>query len=154
MLAVPRPDSLGLDVSRAEAWLGRAGTETDADLTPTAGQRSYVLASQRAAARQSRIVVGVSVTVAVIALGLGVVALLSRNQAVTSANSSRALALATESQNELTVDPEVSVALAREEVALTPIPQALSALRQASSTSSERMNSDWSPRMTSWSRRW
>jgi len=121
----------GAQLKAAEAWLGRAGTETDADLTPTAGQRSYVLASQRAAARQSRIVVGASVTVAVIALGLGVVALLSRNQAVTSANSSRALALATESQNELTVDPEVSVALAREAVALTPIPQALSALRQA-----------------------
>ena len=129
----------GAQLKAAEAWLGRAGTETDADLTPTAGQRSYVLASQRAAARQSRIVVGASVTVAVIALGLGVVALLSRNQAVTSANSSRALALATESQNELTVDPEVSVALAREAVALTPIPQALSALRQAMDESAVRV---------------
>jgi WD40 repeat protein len=129
----------GAQLKAAEAWLGRAGAETDTDLTPTAVQRSYVLASQRAAARQSRIVVGVSVTVAAIALGLGVLALLSRNTAVASANSSRALALATESQNELTVDPEVSVALAREAVALTPIPQAVSALRQAMDASAVRV---------------
>jgi WD40 repeat protein len=127
----------GTQLKAAEAWLGRAGADTDP--TPTALQRGYVLASRRATSRQGRIVVGASATIAVIALGLGVLALLSRNQAVSSANGSRALALAAESQNELTVDPEVSVILAREAVALMPIPQAVAALRQAMDASALRV---------------
>jgi WD40 repeat protein len=134
----------GAQLKAAEAWLGRTGTDTDP--TPTALQRGYVLASRRATSRQGRIVVGASVAIAVIALGLGVLALLSRNQAVSSANGSRALALAAESQNELTVDPEVSVMLAREAVALMPIPQAVAALRQAMDASALRVTLPSVPR--------
>jgi WD40 repeat protein len=128
----------GAQLKAAEAWLGRSGIDTDP--TPTALQRDYVLTSRRATSRQGRIVVGTSVTIAVIALGLGVLALLSRNQAVSSANGSRAVALAAESQNELTVDPEVSVVLAREAVSLMPIPQAVAALRQAMDASAVRVS--------------
>ena len=84
--------------------------------------------------------------VAVIALGLGVFAFFSRNQAVSarnqavsSGNGSRALALAAESQNELSADPEVSVILAQDAVKLKPIPQAAAALRQAMDTSALRL---------------
>ena len=116
---------------------GRTGP--GADQTSTAVQRDYVLASRRAATRRGRIMVGVSVAVAVIALGLGVLALVSRNQAVSSGKSSQALALAAESQNDLSADPEVSVILAQEAVRLKPIPQALAALRQAMDTSALRV---------------
>ena len=50
-----------------------------------------------------------------------------------------ALALAAESQNDLSTDPEVSVIVAQEAVRLKPIPQAVSALRQAMDTSALRV---------------
>ncbi len=127
----------GAELKAAEGWLARIGL--GADQTSTALQRDYVLASRRAATRRGRIVVGVSVAVAVIALGLGVLALVSRDQAVSSGKSSQALALAAESQNDLSADPEVSVILARDAVQLKPIPQALAALRQAMDTSALRV---------------
>jgi len=134
----------GAELKAAEGWLVRTGP--GADQASTALQRDYVLASQRAATRRGRITVGVSLVVAVIALGLGVFAFFSRNQAVSarnqavsSGNGSRALALAAESQNELSADPEVSVILAQEAVKLKPIPQAVAALRQAMDTSALRV---------------
>jgi WD40 repeat protein len=127
----------GAELKAAEGWLARIGP--GADQASTAVQRDYVLASRRAATRRGRIIVGVSVGVAVIALGLGVVALVSRNQAVSSDKSSQALALAAESQNDLSADPEVSVILAQEAVRLKPIPRALAALRQAMDTSALRV---------------
>jgi WD40 repeat protein len=127
----------GTELKAAEGWLGRTGA--GADQASTAVQRDYVLASRRAAIRRGRITVGVSVVVAVIALGLGVLALVSRNQAVSSGQGSQALALAAESQNDLSTDPEVSVIVAQEAVRLKPIPQALSALRQAMDASALRV---------------
>jgi WD40 repeat protein len=127
----------GAELKAAEGWL--AGTGPGADQESTAVQQDYVLTSRRAAIRRGRIMVGVSVAVAVIAVGLGVLALVSRNQAVSSSQGSRALALAAESQNELSADPEVSVILARDAVQLKPIPQALAALRQAMDASALRV---------------
>jgi hypothetical protein len=127
----------GAELKAAEGWLARIGPGPDQ--AATAVQRDYVLASRRAATRRGRIIVGVSVAVAVIALGLGVFALFSRNQAVSSSDSSRALALAAESQNKLSTDPEVSVIVAQEAVRLKPIPQALAALRQAMDASALRV---------------
>ena len=54
-------------------------------------------------------------------------------------NTARAQALAAESQNELTADPEVSVLLARQAVQQRPIPQAVAALRQAMDASPVRV---------------
>jgi len=119
----------GSELKAAENWLAR--TPLDADPTPTTLQSEYVLASRRAAARRGRTLVGVSVAVTVVAIGLGVIALVSRNQAVSTGNTARAQALAAESQNDLTADPEVSVLLAREALQQRPIPQAVAALRQA-----------------------
>jgi len=127
----------GAELKAAEAWLARTGR--GADQAATEVQRNYVLASRRAATRRGRITVGVSLIVAIVAIGLGVFALLSRNQAVSSGDSSRALALAAESQNDLSTDPEVSVIVAQEAVRVKPIPQALAALRQAMDASALRV---------------
>ena len=82
----------------------------------------------------------------VISVGLGVLAQKSRNQAVASRNQAvktgnfaRAQALAAESLNELSADPEVSVLLARQAVQVSPIPQAVAALRQAIDASAVRL---------------
>src|SRR6202163_2014519 len=127
----------GSELKAAEDWLAR--TPLDADPTPTTLQNEYVLASARAAARRGRTLLGVSVAVTALAIGLGVIALVSRNQAVSRRNTARAQALAAESQNQLTADPEVSVLLARRAVQTPPIPQAVAALRQAMDSSPVRV---------------
>ena len=127
----------GSELKAAESWL--AGTPMDADPAPTTLQNEYILASRRAAARRQRTLLGVSVAVTAVAIGLGVLALVSRNQAVSSSNTARAQALAAESENQLSADPEVSVLLARHAVQVSPIPQAVSALRQAMDTSAVRL---------------
>jgi hypothetical protein len=75
----------------------------------------------------------------VIAVALGVLALASRNQAVSSSTTARAQALAAESLSELSADPEVSVLLARQAVEVSPIPKAVAALRQAMDASPVRL---------------
>lgn len=85
----------------------------------------------RRARRVARAGVSALALLVVIAARLGVVALRSRNQAVSTADTARADALAAESQNELSADPEVSVLLACQAVHVAPIPQAVAALRQA-----------------------
>ena len=128
----------------AEDWLAR--TPPDADPAPTTLQSEYVLASRQATTRRQRVLLVTSLAVTIVALGLGLLALLSRNQAVSARNKAvsagniaRSQALAAESQNELTADPEVSVLLARQAVRVTPTPQAVSALRQAMDASAVRV---------------
>ena len=89
--------------------------------------------------RFARAGVSALVLLVVLAVGLGVLALASRNQAVVTGNTARAQALASESQNELSTDPEVSVLLAREAVAVSPVPQAVTALREAMDASPVRL---------------
>ena len=127
----------GSELKAAESWLARI--PVDADPAPTTLQNEYILASRRAAARRQRALLGVSVAVTAVAIGLGVLALVSRNQAVSSSNTARAQALAAEADNQLSADPEVSVLLARQAVQVAPIPQAVSALRQAMDTSAVRL---------------
>jgi WD40 repeat protein len=126
----------GSELRAAEDWLTQSSHGTDP--APTALQVEYVAASRKANANRSRRVVAISLAVAVVALGLGIVALLSRNQAVSSGNTARSQALAAESQNELTSDPEVSIVLAQKAVQLAPIPAAVGALRQALDASEVR----------------
>jgi WD40 repeat protein len=127
----------GSELNAAENWLAR--TPVDADPTPTTLQSEYVLASRRAAVRRGRTLLGASGAVTALAIGLGVIALVSRNQAISVGNTARAQALAAESQNELTADPEVSVLLARQAVQQRPIPEAVAALRQAMDASPVRV---------------
>jgi WD40 repeat protein len=96
--------------------------------------------------RLARAGVSALAALVVISIVLGAIALHSRNQAVVSRNEAvsigniaRARALAAESQNELTADPLVSVLLARRAVAISPIPQAVAALRQAIDASAVRL---------------
>jgi WD40 repeat protein len=93
----------------------------------------------RRARRLARAGVGALAALVVVAVGLGVLALVSRDQAVTASTTARAEALAAESQNELLADPEVAVLLARRAVEVSPIPQAVAALRQAMDASSVRV---------------
>ncbi len=127
----------GSELKVAENWSARS--PVDADPTPTTLQSEYVLESRKAAARRGRTFLAVSVVVTGLAIGLGVIALVSRNQAVSVGNTARAQALAAESQNELTADPEVSVLLARQAVQQRPIPQAVAALRQSMDASAVRV---------------
>ncbi len=127
----------GSELKAAESWL--AGTSPEAEPAPTTVQSEYVLASRRAAARRQRTLVTASLVVAVVAVGVGVVALVPRNQAVSAGRTDRVQALAAESQNELSADPEVSVLLARQAVQTDPDPQAVAALRQAVDASAVRV---------------
>ncbi len=126
----------GSELKAAENWLAR--TSPEAEPAPTTVQNEYVLASRRAAARRQRTLATVSLVVAVVAVGLGVLALVSRNQAVSAGRTDRAQALAAESENELSGDPEVSVLLGRQAVQTEPDQQAVAALRQAVDASAVR----------------
>ena len=67
----------------------------------------------RRARRLAHAGVGALAALVLLAAGLGALALASRNQAIDTTNTARAQALSSESQNELSTDPEVSVLLAR-----------------------------------------
>jgi WD40 repeat protein len=127
----------GSELRGAEEWLGRSSQVSDP--APTALQVDYVLASRKGNARRSRRVLATSVAVAVVALALGLVALVSRNQAVSNASTARSQVLAAESQLELSSDPEVSIILAQKAVRIDPTPQAVGALRQALDASRVRV---------------
>jgi len=126
----------GSELDSAENWL--AGCGPDSDPSPTTLQSEYVLAGRRAATRRQRTLVMASVSVAVLALGLGAVALVSRNQAVASGKTDRVQALAAESADDASADPEVSVLLGREAVQILPNPVAVAALREATDASAVR----------------
>ena len=118
----------GSELTAAEGWL--AGAQNDADPPPTELQRSYLLASRQSnLRRQRRFAVG-GVSVAVVAVALLVFALISRGQAVTAETTASSRALAAESQNLLTSDPETSVLVATKALEESPTPDALFATRR------------------------
>ena len=89
--------------------------------------------------RLARAGVGTLAVLVVITVALGLLALVSRNQAVSTSTSARAQALAAEGLDELSADPEVSVLLARQAVTVSPIPKAVAALRRAMDASPVRL---------------
>jgi len=127
----------GSELRSAEDWLARSSQVSDP--APTALQVDYVLASRKSNSRRSRRVLATSIAVAVVAVALGLVALVSRNQAVSNASAARSQVLAAESQLELTSDPEVSILLAQKAVRMAPTPEAVGALRQALDASRVRV---------------
>jgi DNA-binding SARP family transcriptional activator/WD40 repeat protein len=97
-------------------------------------EREFVAASRAESGRQVRrlrmVLAGVAVLlVAAIAGGIG--ALVLRQDAQDTARAEKSLALATESQAQLTVDPERSILLAMAAVSAAPTPGAVFALRRA-----------------------
>ena len=119
----------GSELAAAEGWL--AGAPADADPPPTELQRSYLLASRQSnLRRQRRFAVG-GLSVAAVAIALLVFALISRSQAVTAETAASSRALAAESQNLLSSDPETSVLVASKALEESPTPDALYAVRHA-----------------------
>lgn len=119
----------GSELSAAESWL--AGASHGGEPAPTPLQREYVLASRHAAMRRQRSLAAASMAVAVISLGLLAFALISRGQAISAQTVATSRALAAQSQNQLAVDPELSILLAMRAVRASPTPDALFALRAA-----------------------
>lgn len=119
----------GSELTAAESWL--AAAQTDADPPPTELQRSYLLASRQSNLRRQRRFAVAGLSVGAVAIALLVFALISRSQAVTAEATASSRALAAESQNLLTTDPETSVLVASKALEVSPTPDALYAVRQA-----------------------
>ncbi len=119
----------GRELTAAESWL--AGAQTGAEPPPTELQRSYLLASRQSnLRRQRRFAVG-GLSIAAVSIALLVFALISRSQAITAETTASSRALAAESQNLLTTDPETSVLVASKALKESPTPDALYAARRA-----------------------
>ncbi|HEY2436659.1 MAG TPA: TIR domain-containing protein, partial [Solirubrobacteraceae bacterium] len=120
----------GSELTAAEGWL--AGVREGVEPAPMHLQREYVVASRQAATRRARTLVSASLAVAVVSLGLLVFALISRGEAISAQAVAKSRALAAQSENQLAVDPELSILLAMQAVRASPTPDAMFALRAAS----------------------
>ncbi len=127
----------GSELKAAEGWL--AASPEDADPAPTLLQREYLLASREGAARRQRVLAGGSLAVALVSIGLLVFALISRQQAVSARTIETSRALAAQSENQLAVDPELSILLGEQAVRTSPTPDAMFALRAAIDASPLRL---------------
>ena len=147
----------GQPLREAEEWL--AGDDAAKDPQPTALQRSYLLASRRGATARQRRLIAVSAIVTVVAIGLAIMAFLQRQDAIDQrtiavaqkqeadaqraeadrqrenaeqqAATARSRALAANSEAALDADPELSIRLAVEALAVDHTSEAESALREA-----------------------
>ena len=126
----------GSELTAAEGWLA---SSADKEPGPTAVQQEYVYASRAASSRRQRGFVGASLVVAAVSIALLVFALISRHDAVNERTTAEARALAGQSGNQLAVDPELSLLLAREAVRTKATPDALFALRRALDASPLRL---------------
>ena len=118
----------GAELTSAEQWLAAAPGK---DPAPTALHQQYLLACRRAATRrQRRFAAGIS-AVAAIAVALLILALVSRDTAVSKRTDAHAQALAAQSQAQLATDPEIALILAGRAVATKATPETLFALRAA-----------------------
>ena len=127
----------GSELAAAEAWLASGA---DRDPGPTALQQEYVYASRAASTRRQRTLAGASLVVAAVSIALLVFALISRHDAVNERTTAESRALAGQSGNQLAVDPELSLLLAREAVRTKATPDALFALRHALDASPLRLS--------------
>ncbi len=126
----------GSELTAAEGWLASGA---DKEPGPTAVQQEYVYASRAASSRRQRGLVGASLVVAAVSIALLIFALISRHDAVNERTTAESRALAGQSGNQLAVDPELSLLLAREAVRTKATPDALFALRRALDASPLRL---------------
>jgi len=126
----------GSELASAEAWLT---SSADKDPGPTALQQEYFYASRAASTRRQRTLAGASLVVAAVSVALLIFALISRHDAVNERTTAESRALAGQSGNQLAVDPELSLLLAREAVRTKATPDALFALRRALDASPVRL---------------
>ena len=76
-------------LKEAEVWLGRTSVNPDKLPQPTALEVEYILASQRARSRGTRIAIGVALAIVISLSALSVVALVQRSRAVSNADEAR-----------------------------------------------------------------
>src|SRR5256886_13947373 len=118
----------GARLSAALDWTARHATQL------SRLEREFVAASRAQSGRQLRrvriLLAGAAVLLAA-ALAAGVGALVLRQHAQTTARAEKSHALASESQAQLSVDPERSILLAQAAVRAAPTPEAAFALRRA-----------------------
>ncbi len=127
----------GNELDGAETWL--AGAAADADPPPTELQRNYLLASRQAnLRRQRRLAVG-GVGVAAVSIALLVFALVARSQAVSAESTASSRALAAQSENLLSSDPESSMLIAMNALHTSATPDAMYAMREALDDSNVRL---------------
>ncbi|HYU57354.1 MAG TPA: TIR domain-containing protein [Actinomycetota bacterium] len=126
----------GSDLVDAEALVTALVEGTE--LESTAQQSSYVVASRQAATRRQRVTGGAVALGLVVAVVLAVLALIQRNQAVREgaraerqAQIAQSRELAALAEGQLSIDPELSILLAREGAKLAPTNQIADALRAA-----------------------
>jgi WD40 repeat protein len=132
----------GADLAAAERWLADGARK---DPGPTELEQEYVFEGRAATIRRQRTLVGASLAVAAVAIGLLVFALISRGDAIsarntanTEASKAKSQALAAESENQASVDPERAVLLGIAAVKTRPTPAAMLALRGALDVSAIR----------------
>ena len=126
----------GSELTAAEGWLASGA---DKDPGPTGLQQEYVYASRGASTRRQRTLAGASLLVAAVSVALLIFALISRHDAVNERTTAESRALAGQSGNQLAVDPELSLLLARQAVRTKATPDALFALRRALDASPLRL---------------
>ena len=119
----------GSDLRQAETWLAEQNAHKEPRPTPL--QAEYIVASRTAATRRQRITIGAVLAALAVSIGLAVVAFVQRNEAVEQSRVAQSRELAAASVAQYQVDPELSVLLGREAVAVEPTQEAERALRKA-----------------------
>lgn len=118
----------GTDLDAAESWIVTQGSHRE---SPTPLHGDYIVASRRAARRRQRVAIGAILVALAVAIVLAVAAVWQWREAVAQSAVSRSRELASSATAQLPIDPELSVALAREGVAADETPEAVDALRTA-----------------------
>ena len=118
----------GSELADSEQWI-QQGAGKDPEPTPL--QYEYVYASRAAAARRLRVLVGAMGIALAVAIALAVVALSQRNEARHQTKTARSRELASVSERQQTVDPQLAILLAIQAVKTQATPEAMFALRSA-----------------------
>jgi WD40 repeat protein len=132
----------GAELRGAEAGLDQAAAK---EPTPVPLQTEYVLASRGAATRRQRVLLGGVVGAFVVAVVLAGAAVVQWRSAVANEQTAKARELAAYASQQLTVDPEASILLAREAVDRRELPEAIATLRSAIAESRVREVLDRDP---------
>ncbi len=125
-----------------ERWLNDPGPHGE---SPTDLQRDFVAASRRAASRRQQIVLGAVGFALAVSLALTAYSLVTRSQAIDREHTARSREIAALANQQLPLDPELSVLLAARAAETKPTAEAEDALRQAILSSHSRATFDGLP---------
>ncbi len=125
----------GRDLIEIEDWFSRRG---DLEPHPTALQTQFAGASRKAATIRQRGIFGAVVGGLVIAIGLAVVALIQRNEAIRQAEVAESRQLVANAQQQLPINPDLSLRLILESATIRRTETTEQALREILSESRVR----------------